>query len=223
MKRAAHLLIGMTLLMGGTGLAQTPDGTTPAEEVVCDVLKADGITKGLYGLCVAFCEARDYASISAPITDAELEALDAAIPSGRILENYNKRKTEFDPPMPCIKVEEPCSCWTEEEFLATSQAAFDADFNANACADNWRDGGTLHTVFDTEVPQNLVMTYENTQGSGPYCQYFDEWDGTNGTFRLTFLTPEELGACRDRIIARQAELGLIPSTTIQKKPYCLSP
>ena len=35
----------------------TPDGLTPAQEDVCDDLK--GGTAGLYGLCVAFCEAHD--------------------------------------------------------------------------------------------------------------------------------------------------------------------
>ena len=47
-------------------LAQTPDGDTPAVETVCDSLQEDGITKGLYGLCVAFCEAQDVADTGAP-------------------------------------------------------------------------------------------------------------------------------------------------------------
>ncbi|MGI9330105.1 MAG: hypothetical protein ACR2QB_05260, partial [Gammaproteobacteria bacterium] len=37
--------------------AQTPDGETPAIEDVCDGLI--GGTPGLYGLCVAYCEAQD--------------------------------------------------------------------------------------------------------------------------------------------------------------------
>ena len=42
--------------------AQTPDGQTPAGESVCDALQAEGVTRGLYGLCVAFCEAQDWES-----------------------------------------------------------------------------------------------------------------------------------------------------------------
>jgi hypothetical protein len=34
--------------------AKTPDGMTPSEETVCD-----GLPRGLWGLCVAYCEARD--------------------------------------------------------------------------------------------------------------------------------------------------------------------
>lgn len=212
--------VAVWLALGTTALAQTPDGQTPAEETVCSPLKADGITKGIYGLCVAFCEAQDHASISESITAEELASLEAAIPSGRILENYNKRKKESDPAMPCIKVEEPCPCWTEEEFLSTSQAAHDDAPNSNACSDNWRQGGSLHSVFDTENPLNLVLAYENGMGIGPFCQYYSEWDGTDGISRLLFITPEEFGACRDRIIARHAELGLTPSTTFHRKPYC---
>ena len=66
-------------------MAQTPDGETPAEETICDPLKT--ATPGLYGLCVAYCEAYD-GEILSPTGD--LSALD--VPSRKILENYNKRK-----------------------------------------------------------------------------------------------------------------------------------
>jgi hypothetical protein len=100
-------------------IAQTPDGQTPAEEMVCDPLKADGVTKGLYGLCVAFCEAQDHATFDETVTEAELDALISGIPSGRILTNYNKKKQVTDPSMPCIVVDdgdESCPCWSAEEL-----------------------------------------------------------------------------------------------------------
>jgi hypothetical protein len=96
-----------------TAEAATPDGETPANEGVCNELQ--GGTPGLYGLCVAFCEAQDIASISDPITDEELAAIENGTPAGRILANYNKKKTETDIDMPCIKVEEPCPCFTADE------------------------------------------------------------------------------------------------------------
>ncbi len=52
------ILTGM-LVVTGSATASTPDGETPANEGVCDVLKMDGIHQGLYGLCVAYCEAQD--------------------------------------------------------------------------------------------------------------------------------------------------------------------
>ncbi|MFQ6004452.1 MAG: hypothetical protein ACE5OQ_03025 [Woeseia sp.] len=105
--------------------AQTPDGQTPAEKRVCDPLKADGVTKGLYGLCVAFCEAQDNASEDAPIAPADFEVLKDQLPSGRILENYNKRKKDGDPDMPCIRVQEPCPCWTQAELESVDGAGTD--------------------------------------------------------------------------------------------------
>ena len=101
------------LMLGLPAMAQTPDGETPANEGVCNELQWG--TPGLYGLCVAFCEAQDIAAVSDPITDEELAAIERGMPAGRILANYNKKKTEGDIDMPCIKVEAPCPCFTADE------------------------------------------------------------------------------------------------------------
>ncbi len=119
-KNLYSLMGGIILSLSAFSLpvvAATPDGQSPADETVCDPLKADGVTKGLYGLCVAFCEAQDVASIAAPLTEDELSALLADAPSGIILESYNKKKTDSDPAMPCIMDEAPCPCWTNEELV----------------------------------------------------------------------------------------------------------
>ena len=102
--------------MAPVTFAQTPDGHTPANEGVCDALQ--GLTPGLYGLCVAFCEAQDFASLESALATNDLEALEDAAPSGRLLANYNKKMKEGDPPMPCIRVIEPCPCWTADELAA---------------------------------------------------------------------------------------------------------
>jgi len=74
--------------MSNTAVASTPDGATPANEGVCDSLM--DATKGLYGLCVAYCEAQD------------LDSCDKEPPRTKILENYNKKKQLSDPDMPCV-------------------------------------------------------------------------------------------------------------------------
>ena len=96
-------LLGMTAITT-TAIASTPDGETPANEGVCDVLKVDGITKGLYGLCVAYCEAQD------------LDQFDKEPPSIKILQNYNKKKQASDPGMPCVAT--GCPCWTDAQLAA---------------------------------------------------------------------------------------------------------
>ena len=60
------LLVSVLVLVAATGYAQTPDGETPANEGVCDELI--GLTPGLYGLCVAFCEAQDCEATLDPVT-----------------------------------------------------------------------------------------------------------------------------------------------------------
>jgi len=99
---AAFALLTGLATMSGNAIALTPDGETPANEGVCDELQ--GSTPGLYGLCVAYCEAQD------------LDTFDKKPPSLKILANYDKKRQAGDPDMPCLQV--PCPCWTTEELTA---------------------------------------------------------------------------------------------------------
>ena len=86
--------------INGSVIAATADGSTPANEGICDSLQ--GGTGGLYGLCVAYCEAQD------------LDSVDKEPPSTKILENYRKKMQPGDPDMPCIQ--KPCPCWSAEQL-----------------------------------------------------------------------------------------------------------
>jgi len=108
------LLIAFAL-PGVSAVAMTPDGMTPAAEDVCDELI--GATPGLYGLCVAYCEAQD--------CDAEAAHSGQCTrtpPSEPVLRNYNRKMQPGDPSMPCLApptspgVPAACPCWTEEEI-----------------------------------------------------------------------------------------------------------
>jgi len=94
--------------------AQTPDGETPANEGVCNSLI--GFTPGLYGLCVAFCEAQDAEATFDP--EAEDGVVTFAVgsrPSNpKLLEIYNKKKADGDPDMPCVRAQ--CPCWNVAEL-----------------------------------------------------------------------------------------------------------
>lgn len=106
MKLRIPFIAGMLLLSGGI-YAQTPDGETPANEGVCDQLI--GGTPGLYGLCVAFCEAQD-------CYYDETQSMQCEVPNQKILKNYNKKKSAGDPEMPCLVGQPPvCPCFTYEE------------------------------------------------------------------------------------------------------------
>ena len=72
----------------------------PRARGVCDTLQ--GATPGLYGLCVAYCEAQD------------LDDYDDKPSRTRILANYRKKMQAGDQDMPCIQV--PCACVSQEEL-----------------------------------------------------------------------------------------------------------
>lgn len=84
---------------------------------VCQDLK--GGTRGLYGLCVAYCEAK-----SRGTDDTVSGRSGRRLSTERLLENYNRRMAMGDPAMPCLDLEEPaavspCPCLTEAEASDT--------------------------------------------------------------------------------------------------------
>lgn len=99
---SAACVIAVLGLTSNVAIATTPDGETPANEGVCDPLM--DATKGLYGLCVAYCEAQD------------LDDIDKEPANTKILENYRKKMNAGDPDMPCVQVE--CPCFTGDDLSA---------------------------------------------------------------------------------------------------------
>ena len=111
--KIVYLLILGLLLAGTSVTAKTPDGVTPAEEDVCDILK--GGTPGLYGLCVAYCEAQDL---------DEVDPSSVAMSKIALLDNYKKKMRPSDPTMPCLNPDpEDCPCFTYDEALAVGMHA----------------------------------------------------------------------------------------------------
>ncbi|MDT8440942.1 MAG: hypothetical protein RQ723_04700, partial [Desulfuromonadales bacterium] len=156
--------------------AATPDGLTPAEETVCDPLMAEGVTKGLYGLCIAFCEAQDVAARTSPLTPEDLDAIKITAPSGHILANYNKKKQVGDPEMPCILVQEACPCFTEQELQEIDGYDADGLFMDNFTYDAFDFWGRYFfgnmTESNVGTPNNMIQVDMWTSAhSGAYCSY----------------------------------------------------
>lgn len=162
---------------GSAAIAQTRDGVTPAEESVCDALKADGVTKGLYGLCVAYCEAEAH--------------------SENVLENYNRKRAEDDPEMPCVEPPTAsCPCWTAEML----QAARDSGI-APFCAFGVGDNGDRDEAIYLDV-NVFPFTQEAFAIHSAQCAYIFDTDlfsipAVPGDIevRLGVSAPEQ-GACR---------------------------
>jgi len=202
--------IAAVILITAPAIAQTPDGITPPNEGICDALSADGVSKGLYGLCVAFCEAQDWADVSVPITESDLDALSVKAPSGRILASYMKKKTETDPDMPCILVEEPCPCWTADELASIDGVGLAGEPLELLCEVDLVvvDGAAVDT-FVTErlaLPElggsfALVRTIVEGAGAGGplLCIYGFQHPGLPSISRQVTLSPPEFQGCSAQI------------------------
>jgi hypothetical protein len=168
--------------------AQTPDGETPANEGVCDVLI--GSTPGLYGLCVAFCEAQDCEVTYDPSTDEVTFDPDCKPSNPKILENYNRRMQPDDPDMPCVNyVVSECPCWTEEELNEV------ADANVMLCSGTV-GGHSIIYGFDASGLSEGAAS--GTAGGGLACLYHGVHNG-NYVIRNFGVSAEEDEICRGSI------------------------
>ena len=222
-------------MFGGAASAKTPDGVTPAAEDVCDPLKARGMTKGLYGLCVAYCEAHD----SDMGTANSRAGRGALVRSERILANYNKMRKEGDLEMPCLKpvasapdpvpppVVQTCPCWTPAQA-----GAIDGVLSNGSPASGWSTGsGTSvcgatpefpylneNGLVGTQMEQTFIRAANIVSGTTQFkeCQYYSLVGG--GTVNMVLstgngtLTEEQLAACIADVLARQAALGVCQPT-----------
>ena len=194
------LIVSVLLLAGGAIFAQTPDGATPANEGVCDGLRADGVTKGLYGLCVAFCEAQDM-DVWGELTDP---------PRGRLLELYEKKRGDGDPDMPCI-AQNTCPCWSAEEvspgFVAGREGLLFVDNYAGTV-----DSGAVRLNSPFSPPdiraQRIVVTAISS--GSPRCLFLDVPSGTMRDFRMSegTLTADQATACMAQASQLVELLGL---------------
>ena len=167
----------------------TPDGGTPANEGVCDDLQY--ATPGLYGLCVAYCEAQDCDPLVIP--DNEPPSCQAS--DRKLLDLYNGLKRPADPPMPCVQV--TCPCWTLEELES---------IDADQCLSRQTVFFFRTRILDFD-PIHMARTLEFPTGS-LQCSYFDRRDPDNIIERIFRILPGEQQLCKDQILNRCDELGI---------------
>ncbi len=129
------LSLCMLLAFANASPAQTPDGSTPAEETVCD-----GETGAAYGLCNAFCEAMDCE------TD---DPQASAIACGKVKGKY-QQITGHEPP--CLA--QPLSCPCIElmpDFLEAANAP------VSACIDASSTEGSSFVLLSAGVPVAVAV------------------------------------------------------------------
>jgi hypothetical protein len=90
---------------------------------VCKDLK--GGTRGLFGLCVVYCEAQSCDTEAAAAGQCTRQRFNE-----RVLENYNRKMAPGDPEMPCLQKPasvSPCPCLTEAEATETKWDSCDIE------------------------------------------------------------------------------------------------
>lgn len=183
---AVYAMLGVVLIAGlATGsraVASTPDGETPANEGVCDVLHTSA-TPGLYGLCVAYCEAQD------------LDITAKEPPNTKILENYRKRMKAGDPDMPCVKI--PCPCWTDAELASISVDG------AAACLRSSTTTGASIQLVDN-MPKTRFALADTTRLR---CGYVD-LNLIPAVVRSQTISPADAQACYNAVSAACDDLNL---------------
>ena len=119
---------------------------------VCDELFT--ATDGLYGLCNAFCVAQDCGSY-APGEEPNS--------CTKILANYNKKRTEDDPQMPCATA---CPCWGMAELTAGGSGLLNQGLcsTGSTQAVSWFEGGDTVNFFAIENPSTgaTLCSYTNS-------------------------------------------------------------
>jgi hypothetical protein len=184
--------------------AQTPDGTTPANEDVCDNL-ADA-TPGLYGLCVAFCEAQDCEATLDPATGEVTLEPSCRPSSATLLENYFKKAGPADPQVPpCVKV--PCPCWSESEI--DDIGGFES---GGFSSDNCLAGPSFTGIFGTARDgRGAELAYAlDDRANGLMCIMSET---SPPTVRERTVNAVEYQRCRESIIDECEARGITPFAT----------
>lgn len=179
--KLASLFVFASLVVAAPAIAETPDGETPANEGVCDVVKSG--TPGLYGLCVAYCEAQDLDIVG-----------DKETPNNKILGNYRKKMQPGDPDMPCLKV--PCPCWTDAELAAIT---------GRAVADSISCASTT-TTAQIRNTTNLQFATADTGRQPPLCRFTDTTTSPRISRRFE-ITAVEAQSCYDQVRTACASIG----------------
>ncbi len=195
------LYIGTMTLFMISATAFANDETTPAEETICNELKY--ATPGLYGLCVAYCEAQDGE------TTVDLENLsDLTPPSRKILEKYNSKMQEGDPAMPCVNYESACPVWTFAQLADVGTHGGDVFERVNQTFDSAGElivGIYEDREYEAGSGSVFAIVYHDVNRDYYGGSYYHNYplDPLENTHIVMFLTEPEYEACKDELLANQ--------------------
>lgn len=172
---------GCLALLPGTVLASNPNAGA------CDGLQ-QGASPGLYGLCLAFCEAQDCVpDFTQPNPFAGCKPS-----SARILDLYNQKKGPNDPPMPCIEPSGcPCFSATDLEGIPTPYRQCLVDYTFG--------GGEFYTNILSTATENGTGAQAQTGEFVNTCAFGDATVDPN-IFIFLEVSPAAAQACKQLLV-----------------------
>jgi hypothetical protein len=174
----------LSVVLGYFSAAACADDLTPADEEVCDFLQGPEFSPGLFGLCNAYCEAKDCDEYG-PLEDQPRSCQ-------RLYDNFANKAMGPDDPLepPCLDQAE-CPCWTTDDLAdvgvllpdPVALCAFDGNLDeVHSDRASYFDFTTFEAVFFENSGQGCEFTYTQNNGSST---------GTG----LVETTPDEAEAC----------------------------
>jgi hypothetical protein len=213
-----------SLLTTYSANAQPPGGDAPDHVDACAELR--GGTPGLYGLCVSYCRQQDLSDVDLN----DIASVRAAAPDVKLLENYNRRRRNGDPEMPCFAnssssddppppTDEPppppamCPCWTGQELGSLDGELPPRDGYASAaeCVALDENGVVYRQQVSEGYDLGLLLTVEgvawasvDSGGQEPYNGCFF----SNATSQKNFpLEQTDAAICVQDVVNHCAALG----------------
>lgn len=186
----------------GSESRESPQQVARANQGTCDGLKAPGVTAGLHGLCVAYCEA-----LNCPDATAGAAALSsqcrAASPT--VLANYDKSRKPSDPAMPCVAPPPACPCWSAGELTAVgrSYSPHLVDWFRNVFSAYESSALVENREVTNQFPYGAFTVAQATDtDSADSCSYFYADFAPNApapTIRVQAVTQPQLDSCKAEI------------------------
>ncbi|MDX1554912.1 MAG: hypothetical protein R3212_02690 [Xanthomonadales bacterium] len=188
-------LLVLSVLLSLFSVTALADGQTPAEETVCDFLQGGEYSSGLFGLCNAYCEAKD--------CDAYGPYEDQPRSCQKLFDNFERKATGAEDPAqpPCLEDPSPvCPCWPPE-----SGRLADAGLGLPGlgCLVDFPGLGTVAEFNDFS---NMVVFAATEE---PGCEYLNDLEDPAVDIDIPSaafpdpITPEEHAACRADVLELQ--------------------
>jgi hypothetical protein len=177
------------------GQSAGPARGAALEANVCDELV--GATPGLYGLCVAYCQAGELPRAMAKANGKPDRLADLAEKKEAVLQRFNAARGAGDPEMPCIR-QDACPCWSGEQ---TSSAFWLSRSRAPQCS--FLDQAplavsTLSAGSITGGDSAMLMAYANHDLGIRMCYFTDT---STGTATLQQVSDRDARVCATQVSA----------------------